>query len=179
MINIENKQFIFKYKIDGRTSLSGWGKWGNVFAYISLAAVSIPFIFLTYRAITEDSRFFIFSALFVIFVILIGPYQMWIKKYYFFGLTKDGTLIMKSVINFIPKSFEIKVQDIALAKQDNIAKSPSVLFYNSSNKLIARFNPMTMKYLKFLSFLSEIRKINPNIKLNFKGLDKINNDSKY
>lgn len=179
MIDIENKQFVFKHKIDGRTSLAGWGKWGNVFVIISIAAVSIPFIYLTYRAITEDPRFFIFSALFAVFVLLFGPYQMWIKKYYFFGLTRDGILIMKSVLNLIPKSYEIKVADINLMMQENIVKSPAVLFYDKNNKLIAKFNPLTMKYTKFLTYIAELRKINPEIKLSFKGIDNINNDSKY
>ena len=110
---------------------------------------------------------------------LFGPYQLWIKKHYFFGLTKDGTLIMHSVLNFIPKSYEINVQSISKIKQDNIAKSPAILFYDSNNKLIGRFNPYTMKYRKFLEYCGDIQKTNPRIKMNFEEMDKINEDSKY
>lgn len=164
MTDIQNKQFVFKHNIGGKTSLSGWGKLGNAFTYIAFSAVSIPFIFLTYRAITEDPRFFIFSALFAVFVLLFGPYQIWIKKYYFFGLTNDGTLIMKSVLNFIPKSYEINVKNISSVRKQDIRISPAAIFYDNKNKIIAKFNPMTMNNKKFLWYLSELKRINPEIK---------------
>lgn len=164
MTDIHNKQFIFKFKVEGKTTLSDWGKIGTVFVFIALGAVSIPFVFLTYRAITEDSRFFIFSALFALLILLFGPYQLWIKKYYFFGLTQDGLLIMKSVINFIPRSFEINVQNISCIKKQDIRVSPAALFYDKNNILIAKFNPMIMNRKRFFGFLSELKKLNPDIK---------------
>jgi hypothetical protein len=178
-MNPEHKQYKFKYKVEGKTAMSGWGKWGTAVSFITIAAVSIPFLFFLYRGFTGEKEFYIIAAVFAILILLVGPYQFWIKGYYFLGLTTDGTLIMRSVLNFIPKSFEIKVSDISEMKQDNIAKSPAVLFYDKSNKLIGKFNPLTMKYTKFLSYVEELMKINPDIKFSFKGFDKINDDSKY
>jgi len=178
-MNPEHKQYKFKYKVEGKTAMSGWGKWGTAVSVIAIAAVSIPFLFFLYRGFTGEKEFYIIAAVFAILILLVGPYQFWIKGYYFFGLTNDGTLIMRSVLNFIPKSFEIKVSDILRMEQDNIAKSPAVLFYDKSNKLIGKFNPFTMKYTKFLSFALELIKINPEIKLSLEERDKINDDSKY
>lgn len=178
-MNTEHKEFSFKYRVEGKTALFGWGKWGTAFSVIAILSVVIPFLFFLYRTLSGEKQFLAFTIIFGILALLFVPYQLWIKKYYFFGLTKDSTLIMQSVLNFIPKSYEIKVHSISHLKQDNISKSPAVLFYDTNNELIARFNPMIMKYSTFLGYIGEIRKVNPNIKLDFKGMDKINNDSKY
>ena len=178
-MNTEHKEFTFRYQTEGKTAMSGWGKWGTVFSSISILAVLILFLFFLYRYLTGEKEFLIFTVIFGILILIFGPYQLWIKNYYFFGLTKDGTLIMRSVLNLIPKSYKIKVNDISQMKQDNIAKSPAVLFYDKSNKLTGKFNPLTMKYTKFLLYVEELMKINPDIKFSLKGFDKINDDSKY
>ena len=178
-MNTEHKEFTFKYQVEGKTAMSGWGKWGTAITFISILAVTIPFLFFAYHFLNGAAELLFFVIMFGILSLLFGPYQFWIKKYYFFGLTKDGTLIMRSVINFIPRAYEIYVHDIINIKQENLAKSPAVLFCGINNKVIGRFNPMTMNIVKFYGYINIILEIYPDVDLNLKGMDKINNVSKY
>ena len=167
-MNTEHKEFTFKYQVDGKTAMSGWGKWGTAISVFSILIVTIPFLFFAYHVLNGATELWFFALMFGILSFLFGPYQFWIKKYYFFGLTKDGTLMMRSVINFIPRAYEINVHDISHIKQENLAKSPAVLFCGRNNKVIGRFNPMTMNFINFYGYLNLMLEKYPDVELRIK-----------
>jgi hypothetical protein len=171
-VNTEHKEFTFKYQVEGKTAISGYGKWGTAISVFSILIVTIPFLFFSYHVLNGAAELWPFALMFGILSLLFGPYQFWIKNFYFFGLTKDGTLMMRSVINFIPLAYEIKVKDISRIKQENLSKSPAVLFYGKNNNVIGRFNPMTMNFIKFYGYLNLMLEIYPDVELTLKDSDK-------
>lgn len=160
--------YIFCYTVPGKTTLSGLGRTGTSFSIISAVIVTVLLIVFTVQGIYADTDFFILAAFMAVLFILFVPYQFWIKKYYFIGLRKDSILEMRSVINFIPKSYTINIQSISLIRQQDIRISPALLFYDRSSKLISKFNPMMIPQKTFLNYLREIKSLNTEIQFGFK-----------
>lgn len=161
-----NENYIFYYTVKGKTSLSGKGKLGNAVVFVVNFVVIILFNLFLYFAFAKKEEGFIYLAIFFgILILLFGPYQNFIKKYYFFALTKEGILIMKSVINFIPRTYKINIRTIYTIKSDNPLKSASVLFIDSNNKTIAKFNPGMINHSQFTKLLLQIQNQYPIIRL--------------
>lgn len=152
-------EYIFNYKIEGKTTLSArFGIIGDVIAYIVPSLVTILCFVFTFLALIEDKNFMYIALVMFLFALIFGPYQIFIKRFYNLALKQDGTVIVKSIVNFIPRSYIFHAKDIA-----HIQVADILMFYDKQKRVIGNFNCLVLLEKQILEGIELIKKFNPDL----------------
>lgn len=162
---MERQNIIFSYtlKKDADKKIYG-GFWGFIISnmYILLLLLALPFIVLSF---TKDPKFFIFALLLLPFAYLFGPFARKMKTHYCVTYFENDTVLLKSTINFIPRTHTVNLKQISLIERENPMKAQALLFKDSGGRTLARFNHLLMGLDEFTQFTGLIKSRNKHIQL--------------
>jgi len=123
-----SSELVFEYRIKGKTPLSGWGTTGVIIWLIAFLSVFTGFVVFLVAAFKTDIKFIWLADIFGILSLIFGPYALYVKRFFYFALTESNILIMKSTINFIPRSYKVDLNTITSITPANPAKAMAIEF---------------------------------------------------
>lgn len=156
---------VFEYKIRGKTQLGGWGITGTIIRLIAFLSVFTGFIIFLIAAIKTNVKYIWLADLLGVLSLLFGPYAFFIKRYYYFALTENNILLMKSSINGIPRGYKVDLNSVGTITQSNQSKAVAYEFRNKNGDIVGRFNPLSMTGKQFEEYLNIISERNKNIEI--------------
>lgn len=157
---------LFRFKLDKKDSsqLMFGSVYGIIlkFLYIGMFAFAVPFAVL---AVIKEPGFIIFSFLFILLGIIFGPYVSWMKKYHEVIYYDNDTLLLKSVINFIPNNFTVNLKETAVIERENPLIAQALLFKDYNGKKRGRYNSLLIMNAEFNMLFDLIRTRNSHIQI--------------
>jgi hypothetical protein len=160
--------YIFNYRVRGKSPLGSLGAAGNIISILIFIIASASFIIFLVLALKTNIKYIWFANLSGLIALFFGPYVFFSKKNYYFALGDDNILIMKSIISFIPKTYNVDLAQVTEISYSNPINSISVLFKNGTGKVLGKFNYETMGGT-FKKCLDVICENNKHIKCNAIG----------
>jgi len=154
---------IFEYKTGRKLSSPRVSTAGSVFYMILFLVFLCGFIYFMISAFKVNIKYIWIANLCGISAILFGPYSYLKNRYYYFALSEDGLLIMKTISGLFPKTYKININDISEIEYDDPVKSLNVVFKNSDGKTLGKFNHTAIGYNRFKKYIDVIAMKNQNI----------------
>ena len=132
---------------------------------IVLGSAICPLVFSTVQLISTGDQGWWFLILFSLgMLFLFGPYAYWARRYYFLAITHQNEIIMRSVVNLLPRQSRFELERVKYIKSPNPAVSAGLRFLDMDKRLIGVFNTGMIPNREFQKFLKIIREHNPNLK---------------
>ena len=157
---------LFKFTLDKKDSsqLMFGSIYGKIFKYLYLVmyVLAVPFAVL---AATKEPGFIIFSVLFILLGLVFGPYVSWMKKYHEVVYYDNDTLLLKSVINFMPNNFTVNLKEIAVIERENPLIAQALMFKDHNGKKRGRYNSLLIMNAEFNTLFQLIRTRNSHIQI--------------
>jgi hypothetical protein len=160
--------YIFNYKVKGKSPLGRFGAAGSVISLLIFIIASAAFVLFLMLAFKSGNKFIWLANLSGLIALFFGPYTFLRNRNYYFALSDDNMLIMKSMIKFIPRTYKVNLSEVTEISYSNPIESISVLFKNGNGKILGKFNYVTLggTFKKCLDIICENNK---HIKCNTTG----------
>jgi hypothetical protein len=156
---------VFEHRNKGNAPFKALGTMGVILTIIIFLIFLSGFIIFLISAFKINIKYIWLADLSGLLAFLFGPYTYIKQNHYYFALTEDGTLIIKTVSGFFPRKYKMKLNDISEIAYSNPVKSLTVIFRNKKGKIIGNFNHSTMGYNQFRKYLDIISLKNKDIKI--------------
>ncbi len=160
------ENILFRFKLDKKDSsqLMFGSVYGRIMKYIHIVMylLAVPFAVL---AVVKEPGFIIFSILFILLGLLFGPYVNWMKKYHEVVYYDNDTLLLKSVINYIPNNFTVNLKEIAVIERENPLIAQALLFKDYHGRKKGRYNSLLIMNAEFNMLFELIRTRNAHIQI--------------
>lgn len=156
-------EYLFIYRVAGGTPMSGRGKRASAVYFIVAGTALMMTIFFAIRALFEEPLWWWFALPFGLWALVSGPYALWIRRFYFVGLTRNDQLVLRSIINAIPRAYQVELQQVASIRAADPRFAQALEFLDAAGRRLASFNPHMMPPGRLDELARLLKERNPRI----------------
>lgn len=132
---------------------------------IVLLSVGAPLIFFVIQAIsTGDAGWLIMLGFSGLLMLLLGPYTWWARQFYFLGITTDNVVVVRSIVNLVPRRATFAIDRIKFIRSPNPQYSQGLTFLDIDRRRLGVFNTAMIPDKEFQKFLAILRQHNQILK---------------
>jgi hypothetical protein len=154
---MSNSTTLYSFKLKGYTAIN----------IISFIAVLFAFILFIIFSVISNKSFIPFAVIFFLLTIISGPYVYWIRNFYSVEYFNDDKLLLKSIINFLPNNYSVDLKQISVISREKPIKAQAILFKDAQEKVLGKFNHLTMGEEEFLKLMELIKERNEHIQFEY------------
>lgn len=162
---MNNQDYRFAFRLPPATRRFEINGIGLVGYGIVLASALCPLIFgIVQFFATGDPGWWVIVVFSTALLFLFGPYAYWARRYYFLAITHDHQIIMRSIVNILPRRARFELEQVRYIQSPNPAISPGLVFLDMDKRRLGVFNTGMIPKGDFDRFLKIIREHNPSLK---------------
>ena len=156
-------QYVYELPEEQHKSAASATSWW-IYSIVILAVV-LPLIFFVIQAVvTGDAGWLVLAGFGAFLLFLFGPYAYLVRGYYFLAITNENEVIMRSMVNLVPRNATFAVDRIKYIRSPNPTYSPGLMFLDIDRRRLGVFNPNRIPDREFQKFLAILRKHNQILK---------------